>query len=57
MKDSPAARGNIMKVQHLVDVVVKGSHELASNTCSLKRDLSTVQKESVVVSVLVWGAL
>lgn len=24
VKDSPAARGNIMKVQHLVDVVVKG---------------------------------
>ncbi|NUN05914.1 MAG: 50S ribosomal protein L30 [Bdellovibrio sp.] len=24
VKDSPAARGNIMKVQHLVDVEVKG---------------------------------
>ncbi|XGC80077.1 50S ribosomal protein L30 [Bdellovibrio bacteriovorus] len=24
VKDSPAARGNIMKVQHLLDVVVKG---------------------------------
>ncbi|AHI06674.1 hypothetical protein BDW_10870 [Bdellovibrio bacteriovorus W] len=24
VKDSPAARGNIMKVQHLVDVDVKG---------------------------------
>ncbi len=24
VKDSPAARGNIMKVQHLVDVAVKG---------------------------------
>ena len=23
VKDSPAARGNIMKVQHLIDVVVK----------------------------------
>ena len=24
VKDSPAARGNIMKIQHLVDVEVKG---------------------------------
>lgn len=24
VKDSPAARGNIMKVQHLLDVEVKG---------------------------------
>ena len=24
VKDSPAARGNIMKVQHLVDIEVKG---------------------------------
>lgn len=24
VKDSPAARGNIMKVQHLIDVEVKG---------------------------------